>query len=195
MLNKTKIIETLEALDSKYYSQADKASREIIQQLVINRIVMEQLNGRLETETKNTFNRIKNQWMDFVTSTSEPAQFIINSKNLERELSKNSLSARQSLNDSTSSTESLLKNRNFNLDLLNNVIIAYAFSFQNLDINLISVDVISYKKLKGSSLWFMIKKLLLRDLKPFVFLSKRELGYGIEYMIYENTLFLWKTYP
>jgi len=127
--------------------------------------------------TRNVFNKIKNKWMDLVIQTPPPQQFLINTIALQEELSNFS---------QESSTEFLLPK--LNMDLLQNAIIAQAFNFQTFDIDTISIDVISYKKLEGRSLYLMIKRLLQKDFKPFAFLNKREIGYGIEYTLKDNTL-------
>jgi len=184
-LDKEKIIATLNVLENNHYHEATSFSREIIQQLIINRIVMDQLSNKKEAPTRDIFNKIKNRWMDFVTVTSSSSQFVLNSENLERELSGD---IQESFDETTLSTQLLQVRTELNMDLLGNAIVAHAFSFQNLNIDTIRIDVISYKKLKGNSLWILMRRLFLKDLKPFVFLNKREIGYGIEYTIDENTL-------
>ena len=184
ILNKDKIVAALENLENKY-NDSTAFSHGIIQQLVINKIVMEQLVRKQEIRTRDIFDKIKNKWMDLVLATESPSQFIINSAKLERELSK---FGADETDLSSMSDQPLLAGHQYNLDLLKNAILAHAFSFQNLDIETINIDVISYKKLKGNSFWLKIKRLLLHDLTQFVFLNKREIGYGIEYVIKENTL-------
>jgi len=204
-LDKEKIISSLDILYSTFENQEEVFTREIIQQIVINKIVQKQLESKQETATRDVLNQIKNKWMDLVIPTSSSC-FHINKENFERQLSKvnlknlkpskvdRSLSCISVAGDTDTSScydsgaELLLENNQVNRDLLENALIAHAFDFQNLDITTMQIDVISYKKIKGKSLWFLIKKLLLRDLKPFVFLNKREIGYGIEYTIHENTL-------
>ncbi len=119
---------------------------------------------------------------------------MISSERLEKELRKISpdiFEKKEDLADDTHLSAELLSSttNQVNMDLLKNAILAYAFSFLNLNINSILIDVISYKKLKGNSLWHSIKRFLLRDLKPFVVLNKREIGYGIEYNIDDDVLF------
>jgi len=163
---------------------ADNFSCGIIQQLIVNRIVMKQLQSKQEVKTRDLFNKIKNQWMDLVTVTSS-SQFMVNSVNLEKALSSLSPSyQKQNHNE----TQLLLIKNDCNMDLLKNAIIAHAFSFQNLDIDTIRIDIISNKKLKGNWLYIMIRRLLQKDIKPFVFLNKREIGYGIEYVMKNKTI-------
>ncbi len=184
--DKEKIVSTLRELENKYYKEADSFSKGLIQQLIINKIVMNQLQSKQEKETLKIFNKIKNNWMDLVTVTSSsPPQFTIKLDKLEQELLR--LTSYQKDNDETQNSLLLPENKE-NLDLLANAIIAEAFNFQNLDIETIQIDVISYKKLKGNSLWTMIKRFLQKDLKPFAFLNKQKIGYGIKYKIDGNTL-------
>ena len=186
ILDKRKIVDTLATLGNEHYDGADEFSRRIIQQLVVNHIVMKRLVSKQEVKTKEVFDKTKNKWMDLVIANpSSTSQFIINSESLNKQLSSSLDSPR------TTMSESLLlplQKEDINMNLLENAIIAHAFNFQNLDINKMFIEVISYKKIKGNSLWHTIKRLMLKDLRPFVFLNQREIGYGIEYTIKENTL-------
>jgi len=194
ILDQQKIIDALKLIDNHNIFDSDTTdifSIGTIQQLIINRIVMKQLSTKQETKTRHTFNKIKTKWMDLVTSAPSPAQFVINSDHLDKELSNLSLKWKggESLNETHfESSENLLNENSFNIDLLANAIVAHAFSYQNVDINLILIDIISHKRIKGKTLYHWIKKLLLKNLKPFVFLNKREIGCGIEYKTDENTL-------
>jgi len=182
-LYKDRILATLQRLQNKYYDSTDKISRGIIQQLVINKVVNKQLASKNERKTRDLFHKIKNQWMDLVTLASSPFQFMINSEKLEMELSK--LTSKE---DESDMDNRPLFAKGYNLDLLGNAINAHAFNFQNIDIDEIRIDVVSHKKLKGKSLYLLIRRFLQKDIKPFVFLNKREIGYGIEYVVKKNTL-------
>jgi len=184
-LDKEKILATLSTLQNKDYLLADSSSREVIEQLVINRIVNKQLAAKQEAKTRKIFNKIKDNWVNFVTVVPTPSQFAINSVNLETELSKITSS---SSNHKDNLSIGLLAKREYNLDLLQNAILALAFRYQNLNIETIRIDIISHAKLKGNGLIMCIRRLLQMDMKPFVFLNKREIGYGIEYVIRKNTL-------
>jgi len=177
ILDKEKIISTLQG------EYMDK----VVQQLVVNMIVMKQLASGKEKVTREVFNKIKNKWMDIVTYNSE---FVIDSTSLEKELLRLNLGA--SANDETNLSVGLITSNEedkINMDLLQNAILAHASSFQSLNMNTIDIDVSSSKKvIKGNSCWNCIRETLLLNLKAFVFLNKRELGYGIEYQIKGNIL-------
>ena len=187
ILDKEKITTALQNLNNPYYNSAESFSREVLQQLVVNKIVKDKLKE--DKATRDIFNKIKDHWMDLVTvSALSPSQFMINTVKLEKKILKLDCSSSDDETDLSRTSSQLLIKDQYNMDLLENAILAHAFSFQNLDMNTIEIDVVSHKKLQATTLWERVNSFLLRDLKPFVFLNKREIGYGMKYVMKEKSL-------
>lgn len=156
------------------YSRVD-----IIYQLILHEIVTRQLAQTDEALTRQTFNRLKVRWTDFVTpDKSVPYTFTINQAKLEQECE--SVAA-----DSNASHESSLHilssgSRQVNMDLLSNAIATHAFRQHNLNIMTSNINIRVYEKLGGTAtLWQKILHFCKLDLDSYIFTKDSNIGFGI----------------
>ena len=233
----------------KYYASAG-IRKDLIFQLVVNRLVMYQLNLQQEKLTKRIFEGLKGSWISLVQyEKGQPKwQLSINHREMERELqiresfieqsqeSFNTKSipqanelelstvrvqkpqiAQNTLNDSksddTSSTnlerhliiddtvvssktdtnragKKAKKSQRLNTHLLQNALLAYAYTQQHLSINASKLSIAIKKKIDNLRwLPMVIARFFKLDLRTIHFATGDRIGYGIKYNLNEGVIF------
>ena len=162
----------------KLYVNGSHSTRELIQQMVINEIIMCQLNLKQEEMTKEIFNNLKDRWIDVVEDEG-----VINQAKLEEILSNQG----QDVTQKEGSRELLLKNSSrLNIGLLKAAFLAYATEKHCIDVSAIDTKIIAkYQKKKN-----IIFKFFKLDLKEIIFTKKQKLGYGINYEVKNEAICL-----
>ena len=199
-LDKLKVLETIkeslnelsfrERKNFRLYLEGAHPER-IINQIIINTLVKEMLNG--DKETKKIFEKIKKQWSEYVEWDLRNSSFRINNERLRKhgdgfndETMFVSNDGESLLEASTSlSRSSLLGKSKINIDLLKDSILAYAFECQNINILPVFVQFNVKERIKGN----FLKQFLKLDLRDCPFREKGKIGYGVEYFREYQTLY------
>jgi len=176
ILNKQKIINVIHEA-----SEREKIkSSPLIEQIIINKFVMRQLESRKELKTKALFEELKSECFEILEKS--PSGFIVNQTKLDKLIQRGEkISAKGAL------TERLItkySSEGVNMELFKDAIIAYAFEKTTLDISPVDVDVVVKQKVPAGSLM----KFLKLNLRQIFFGDKNKIDYGIHYKIHHDKL-------
>jgi len=183
----------MEKQSVKYYIQVSQEQKDVVHEIIINRIIFIQLSLPSEKQTLATFNRIKNQWIGLVEhDLTSKFQFNVNRSNLEsllQDIGTPTDARTMSLDASLLNTSQYSKQfKNINLDLLELALKAHAFRSHHINDHKEKVLVVSKEKLMGYSFIYKMKALLGLHLHLLQFINKDEIGYGLKYAFEKNTL-------
>jgi len=180
--------------------------KEIIEQLVFNELITRQLCSNKETLTKKAFDKIKGKWFK-ITEFRDDSGFVIDKTKLKKRLERigidiSNFNLDNSLESNTEphsysniQSQPLLSHSNgtINFSLLEDALIAYGFNFQNFNLEFCNVRIVSKQKSAIPSKLDKLKNFFKMDLWLIDFSDKGKLGYGIHYVIEDNTLVFYGT--
>jgi len=183
VLEKQKVLNTIQTVVSRlplkdkenlsHYCSSQNSRKWLIEQLIYDQLTLWQLDG--DKETKSIFKKIKDKWTEVLDWDPSLSRFALNQNKFEQLVEENcSLFTQPELCD-----DSLLLSPGFNMALLRDSILAYAFRFHQISKEPARVEVIMKEQLKSN----FVKRLLKRDLE-----SIRQINYGIKYKITNDIL-------
>jgi len=201
-LDKSRILQTIESIAEKLtidemreklglYMPGINSRKEIIEHITLNELTLRHLNSAQEKITKETFEKIKSKWVQFV-EINKLGKFSIIQSNLLKELTDSK--EESSLNNSQSLEEGLLRNSSFqvdpkiNLRLLEDALLAHVFNFQNFNFHFMDIRILSKQKATFPSKLEALKTFLKLNLWIIDMSDKGKVGYGIRYKVEDNTL-------
>jgi len=156
------------------YKHKVKTGQNLVDRLIFGQLCLWYLEN--DKEAKNMFDKIKDQWTELV-DWDDHALCRINESQFNKLISE-----RQDLNHSSLKEE--LISRDMNMDLLKDVIEAYAMNNQHVDYSMIGSHIVVKEKV-GTNI---LKEFLKLDLKNINLSEKGKMGYGIAYKIQNDQL-------
>jgi len=178
VLNKQRIMEEIkEVIQEIPFKERETINRypsQIIDQIIINKFVLKQLDSN--KKTRSLFEELKSKCLEIVEI--DPSSGITIQQNKLKKLLMPYDHSADNLE------ESLIPSTRVNTYLLKDAILAYAFDAHSVDISPVDVDI-TIKQLVPSRLLFSFLKLDLRDINLN---DKNKIDYGINYRIRDDKL-------
>jgi len=201
-----KIQETVSSLSNKekqqqlkIYPLENSFARQVLNQILINKVVLMCLNLPNQKTTKKKYQDIKDSWTDIVDWQEDPAKLVVNQNKFYQLLQNKADHSQTDRTTHNSLIESFEKNNQDNLinkswlendaevniKLLQDAVLAYAFENHHIDYLAASVQVNMKRKVEKN----FISRFLKRDLRNIYNSSKDKRGFGVKCKIKNDILY------
>jgi len=168
------------------YFQAEESGQKRVLEYIRNELIMWRLNTAQEKSTKLLFDKIKENWIEFTEYNNNLHCFGVNENQFN-----SFINGEDNNHLSESMNETLLSNNNNDVDkeLLKKALVVYAIKEHELNYEDRSIEI--QVKVQGKGWWkAWLPSLFKLNLKNISYSKNGGIGYGLNYEIQDNTLFV-----